>query len=77
MRDGNVGRFGSEPLTAGMEQVSPALRQAATGVLGGVVSLARLPTHIQAEFLLDGLHHLRRRIEAGQSLNNEGFDLAS
>jgi len=60
-----------------MVEVEVGIEPGPTGVLGWVMPLARLATDIYPKFFLDGLHHLAGCIEAGQSMNNEGFDLAS
>ncbi|MNJ63928.1 hypothetical protein D3C77_598570 [compost metagenome] len=73
--DWNVARLFPESGPAFVEVLLPLLRQVAPRVLGGVVPLAQLTRDLNPVLILDGLRHLSRCIEAGQSLNNKGLHL--
>ncbi len=77
MSDRDVRCLSGKSLSAGMKKVGPPLCQPTARVLGGIMPFTGLATDVYTEFFFDSLHHLGRCIEAGQSLNNEGFDLAS
>uniref|UniRef100_A0AAU6W4H2 Uncharacterized protein n=1 Tax=Pseudomonas phage Aurca01 TaxID=3138527 RepID=A0AAU6W4H2_9VIRU len=75
--DRNLCCLFAEPLARSVEQFSPVLAKALTGELCGVVGFTLLPGDFNPELCLDRCNYLGWRIKAGQSLNDEGFDLAS